>query len=395
MLKRGIRAGVRGRTPTKVAVEISPVVSADDRRRFVDLAWTLYADDPNWRPPLKSEVQDLIGGAQTNPWFLHGKAQFFLARKHGQVVGRISAQCCDLVQERRPGLGQWGMFECVDDPEVASALIEAAEAWLCAQGMIRAQGPISISIWDEPGLLIEGFDSPPKVMMGHHLPYYRTHIEGAGYERAKDLYAWSVKISDGFPEIVNRIVAAGERNSHIRIRPVDLANFEQEATLILDILNEAWSDNWGYVPLTPAEVAYVGKKLKPIVIDHQVLIAEYDGEPVAFLISIPDINEMTRDLNGRLFPFGWAKLLWRLRKSQAQWFRVPLMGVRHKFQATRTASLLAFMMIEQVRRTATRLHGAQFAEIGWILEDNGPMLSIAEAIEAHLTKTYRVYERDL
>ncbi len=149
------------------------------------------------------------------------------------------------------------------------------------------------------------------------------------------------------------------------------------------------------MPLTAAEIAHVGKKLKPIVIDHQVMIAEYDGEPVAFLISLPDINEMTRDLDGRLLPFGWLKLLWRLRRSRVEWFRVPLMGVRHRFQATRTASLLAFMMIEQVRRTATGIHGARFAEIGWILEDNGPMLSIAEAIDAHLSKTYRIYERDL
>ena len=378
-----------------MAVEIRPVETAADRRAFVDLVWDLYADDPNWRPPLKSEVHELIGGAKTNPWFLHGKARFFLARMDGRLVGRISAQRCELVQERRPGLGQWGLFECIDDEEVAAALIGAAEAWLRAEGMTRAQGPISISIWDEPGLLVDGFDTPPKVMMGHHLPYYRRFLEAAGYRGAKDLYAWSVGIADGFPEIVNRIVAAGERNRRIRIRPVDLSRFAEEAALILDILNEAWSDNWGFVPLTPAEVAHVGKKLKPIVIDHQVLIAEYDDEPVAFLISLPDINEMTRDLNGSLWPFGWAKLLWRLKRSQVDWFRVPLMGVRHKLQATRTASLLAFMMIEQVRRTGARIHGARFAEIGWILEDNGPMLSIAEAIDAHLTKTYRIYERDL
>ena len=378
-----------------MTVEVLPVASAADRRAFVDLVWDLYADDPNWCPPLKSEVHELIGGPHTNPWFLHGKAQFFLARKAGRVVGRISAQRCELVQERRPGLGQWGLFECIDDEEVAAALISAAEGWLRGEGMTRAQGPISISIWDEPGLLVEGFDTPPKVMMGHHLPYYRGRIEAAGYEGVKDLYAWSVGIADGFPEIVNRIVAAGERNRRIHIRPVDLARFDQEAALILEILNEAWSDNWGFVPLTPAEVAHVGKKLKPIVIDHQVLIAEYDGEPVAFLISLPDINEMTRDLNGSLWPFGWAKLLWRLKRSKVDWFRVPLMGVRHKFQATRTASLLAFMMIEQVRRTGTGIHGARFAEIGWILDDNGPMLSIAEAIDSQLTKTYRIYERDL
>lgn len=374
---------------------ISPVASAADERAFVDLPWSLYANDPNWRAPLKDEVHALIGGPKRNPWFLHGRARFFLARRGGKVVGRISAQVCELVQERRPGLGQWGLFECIDDAEVASALIEAAEGWLRKQGMTRAQGPISISIWDEPGLLVSGFDTPPKVMMGHHLPYYRAHIEAAGYGGVKDLFAWSVPVVDGFPELVNRIVAIGERNERIRIRPVDLGRFDEEARIILDILNEAWSENWGFVPLTDAEVAHVGKKLKPIVLAHQVLIAEYDGEPVAFIISIPDINELTLDLNGRLLPFGWAKLLWRLRNPQTRWFRVPLMGVRQKFQATRTASMLAFMMIEHVRRTGVSRHGAEWAEIGWILEDNGPMLSIAEAIEAHVTKTYRIFERDL
>jgi hypothetical protein len=374
---------------------ISPVASAADERAFIDLPWSLYANDPNWRPPLKDEMQALIGGPRRNPWFLHGRARFFLARRGNKVVGRISAQVCDLVQERRPGLGQWGLFECVDDAEVASALIAAAEEWLRGQGMIEAQGPISISIWDEPGLLISGFDTPPKVMMGHHLPYYQKHIEAAGYTGVKDLFAWAVPVADGFPEIVNRIVAVGERNERIRIRNVDLNRFDEEARIILDILNEAWSQNWGFVPLTDAEVKHVGKKLKPIVISYQVLIAEYDGEPVAFLISVPDVNELTRDLDGRLLPFGWAKLLWRLRNPQTEWFRVPLMGVRQKLQATRTASMLAFMMIEHVRRTAVARHGAKWAEIGWILEDNGPMVSIAEAIEARVTKSYRIYERRL
>jgi hypothetical protein len=376
-------------------VEIREVASASDRRRFVDLPWTLYAKDPNWRPPLKDEVHALIAGPKRNPWFLHGRAAFFLALKDGAVVGRISAQVCDLVQERRPGLGQWGLFETIDDPQVAQALIRAAEAWLRGQGMTRAQGPISISIWDEPGLLVSGFDLPPKVMMGHHLPWYERHVLAAGYAGVKDLHAWNVPVTRPFPELVNRIIAAGEKNRRIRVRPVDLSRFDAEARIILSILNEAWGNNWGFVPLTDAEVAHAGKKLKPIVIATQVLIAEYDGEPVAFMMSLPDVNELTRDLDGRLFPFGWAKLLWRLRNPQVEWFRVPLMGVKTKLQGSRTASLLAFMMIEQVRRTGIANHGAKWAEIGWILEDNGPMVAIAEAIDARIAKTYRIYESDL
>jgi len=376
-------------------VEIAPVGSAADRRAFVDLPWRLYADDPQWVPPLKSEVHAMIGGAKSNPWFLHGRAQFFLARRAGEVVGRISAQLCDLVQEHRPGLGQWGLFETVDDPAVSSALIATAEDWLRRQGMVRAQGPISISIWDEPGLLVQGFGTPPAVMMGHHLPFYESMIVAAGYTGAKDLYCWDLPVDRPFPDLVNRIVAAGEKNRRIRIRELNMARYDEEAALLLDILNEAWDSNWGFVPLTPAEISYVGRKLKPIAFSHLVRIAEYDGEPVAFMITLPNVNELIRDLDGRLFPFGWARLLWRLRNPQTHMMRVPLMGVRRKLQGTRTASLLAFMMIEFIRRDAVVRNGAKVGEIGWVLEDNGPMISIAEAIEAKICKTYRIYEKDI
>lgn len=378
-----------------MTVSIAPVETRSDRRQFVDLAWTLFADDPMWRPPLKSEVHALIGGAKSNPWFLHGKAAFFLARRDGEVVGRISAQVCELVQERRPGLGQWGFFDCIDDPQVAAALIAAAEDWLRAQGMTHAQGPISLSIWDEPGLLVSGFETPPRVMMGHHLPWMERHVLAAGYVGVKDLHAWTLRVDRGFPEAVNRIVELGERNAKIRIREVDLRHFDREARIILDILNQAWGQNWGFVPLTDAEVAFVGKKLKPIVYPHLVRIAEYEGEPVAFMITLPDINELTRDIDGRLLPFGWAKLLWRLRNPRTDWFRVPLMGVVPRLQGTRAASLMAFMMIEYSRREAAGRHGARFAEIGWVLDDNAPMISIAHAIESHVEKTYRIYERNL
>lgn len=378
-----------------MAVEIRPVASNADRKAFIDLPWQIYANDPHWRPPLKGEVRDLIGGPKTNPWFLHGRAEFWTAHLSGKIVGRISAQVCDLVQERRPELGQWGLFETIDNAEVASALIKTAEDWLRAQGMSQSQGPISISIWDEPGLLVQGFDSPPLVMMGHHPPYYEKHIKAAGYEGVKDLNCWELPIDKPFPELVQRIVAAGEKNRRINIREVKVSEFDQEAAIILDILNEAWSENWGFVPLTPAEIAHVGKKLKPIVYPHLIRIAEFEGEPVAFMLVLPNLNELTKDLNGSLLPFGWAKLLWRLRKPQVEWMRVPLMGVREKFQGTRTASLLAFMMIEYIRRDSVVVNNASRAEIGWILDDNGPMISIAEAIGSEIGRVYRIFEKPL
>jgi hypothetical protein len=292
------------------------------------------------------------------------------------------------------GLGQWGMFEAADEA-AARALLAAAEDWLRGRGMSRAMGPFSLGIWDEPGLLIEGFDHPPMVMMGHNRAAYRGWIEGAGYAGVKDLLTYDLPVDVPFPPIVQRIVAGGEKNPRIRIRHVDKSRFDEEASLILAILNEAWSDNWGFIPLTDAEIAYAGKKLKPIVLEDMILVAEYDGEPVAFMMALPDINEFIADLKGELFPFGFVKLLWRLKRMRPRGGRVPLMGVVRKLHATRLASQLAFMMIEYIRRAGNGRYGIGRAEVGWILDDNAPMIGIAEAIESRINRRYRIYDKAL
>ena len=377
-------------------VTIRRVRTKRDYKAFVDLPFRLYENDPAWRPPLKADVHGLIAGPKTNPWFLHARAAFWLAERGGEVVGRISAQVDELVLEHMgAGTGQWGMFECIDDPAVAAALFAAAEGWLRGEGMTRALGPFSLSIWDEPGLLTGGHDLPPTVMMGHHHPYYERLVEANGHAPIKTIYAYELSIDEGFPAPVNRVVGLAEKNDRIRIREVDKSRFDEEAALILEILNDAWSDNWGFVPLTDAEVAHVGKKLKPIVYEDLIRICEVDGEPVAFMITLPDLNELTCDLNGRLFPFGWAKLLWRLRRPQVSRMRVPLMGVRKSHQSGRLATFMAFLMIEYIRRAAVSRYGARRGEIGWILDDNEPMLSIANVIESKITKTYKVYEKAL
>jgi len=375
-------------------VTIRPVETRADRKAFVDLVWDLYRDDPAWVPPLKDEVHGLITPGK-NPWFEHAKAQLWLAERGGKPVGRISAQVDELVEQHMgEGTGQWGMFEA-RDAEAAAALIAAAEEWLRKQGMTRALGPISLSIWDEPGLEIAGFDEPPTVMMGHHRPEYQGWIEAAGYAKAKDLLTYEVDIANWWDERIGRLIAMGEKNPRIRIRMVDKSRFAEEARIILNLLNDAWSDNWGFVPLTESEIAYAGKKLKPIIYNELVRVAEYDGEPVAFMITLPDINELTRDLDGELFPFGWAKLLWRLRKPRTKRARVPLMGVAKKLQGTRLASQLAFMLIEFTRREVVAKFGVEVGEFGWILEDNKGMLSIAELPGARVNHRYRLYEKAL
>src|SRR3954452_5524415 len=373
---------------------IRPVRTNKDRKAFVDFAWEVYKDDPHWVPPLKDEVHGLITPGK-NPWFEHARAELWLADRGGKVGGRISAQVDDLVQEHMgQGTGQWGMFEVLDG-EAAAVLIETAEEWLRQQGMNSSLGPISLSIWDEPGLEIEGFDEDPTAMMGHHRPEYEGWVEAAGYKKAKDLLTYEVDIAHWEDPRINRLIAAGEANPRIRIREMDKSNFAEESRLILNLLNEAWSHNWGYVPLTESEIAYAGKKLKPIIYNQLVRVAEYDGEPVAFMLTIPDINELIKDLNGELFPFGFVKLLWRLRKPRIRRVRVPLMGVATKLHQSRIATQLAFMLIEFIRRAAVKDFGATHGEFGWILEDNKGMLSIAELPGAKINHRYRIFEKAL
>lgn len=380
-------------------IVIRPALTKADKKAFVDLPFRLYANDPNWVPPLKDEVHGLITPGK-NPWFEHGEAEFFLAERGGQVVGRISAHIDHLAlkqppeQGMGPGCGNWGMFEA-EDGAVAAALIARAEDALRAKGMTRSMGPISLAMWDEPGLLVEGFDHPPTVMMGHHQATYQGWVEEAGYAGVKDLYTYAIPIDVPFPPLVERIVASGERNDRIVIRRVDKSKFNDEAELILNILNDAWSDNWGFVPFTDAEIAYAGKKLKPIVYEDLIRIAEVDGEPVAFMMTLPDLNEKIAGFGGSLLPFNWAKLLWWLRKPSVRTMRVPLMGVLKKFQLTRMASQLAFMLVELIRQDSVAKFGAVRGEFGWVLDDNGPMKSVGEAINGKINKIYRIYEKAL
>jgi hypothetical protein len=376
---------------------IRPIDSKADRKKFVDLPFRLYKDDPNWVPPLKGEALGMIT-PEKNGWFSHAEAQLFLAERDGKVVGRISAHIDTLAltmppeQGFGPGCGQFGLFDA-EDATVARALINTAEGWLKNKGMTRVLGPISMSIWEEPGLLIQGYDHPPTIMMGHAKPEYRGWIESAGYKPVKQLQTYDLDITQEFPPLVRRIVASGEKNPRIRIREVDKSKFDEEAAIILAILNDAWEANWGFVPLTEPEIKDVGVKLKPIVFNDLIRIAELDGKPVAFMITLPDLNEPIKPLNGSLLPFGWAKLLWWLRKPKAKTMRVPLMGVVKELQSSRMASQLAFMMIEYIRRAAVEHYGASRGEIGWVLDDNQGMNAIANTIESRVNKVYQIYEK--
>lgn len=383
-------------------VIIAPVASKADFNAFIDLPYRLNAADPNWVAQLRSEeVEKFSPGG--NPFFEHARHQYFLARRGERVTGRISAHIDEqaliqpLEQGMGPGTGNWGAIEA-EDEESAHALIAAAEDWLRSQGMTRVLAPMNLSVWEEPGLLIRGADHPPMVMMGHHNPAYQAWIEHAGYEGVKTLYTYDLDITQQFPPLIQKIVTMGEKNPRIRVRGVDKSKFDAEAATILDILNDAWSDNWGFVPITDSEVAYTGKKLKPLVREDLITIAELDGEPVAFMMTLPDLNQIqlkTNGRNGKPSLLGWIRLgLWTLKPKNAD-MRVPLMGVRKQLQGSRMASQLAFMMIEYIRRAATSVYGGKRGEIGWVLDDNQGMNAIADAIVSKVNKEYRVYAKGL
>ena len=380
-------------------VSVAPVAGKGDLNEFIDLAYRLNKDDPNWVPPLRSEVVEVLTPGK-NPFHDHARVQYFLARRDGQTVGRISAHIDELAlaqppeQGMGPGTGNWGLFEATDE-DVARALIAAAEEWLRGQGMTKVVAPISLSMWEEPGLLVKGHDHPPTVMMGHDNPAYQAWIENCGYQPAKRLWTYELDVTQEFPPLIQRIVASGEKNPKVRVRQVDKKEFEREAAIVIDILNDAWSENWGFVPFTEKEAKYAGKKMVPLIREDLNMIAEIDGEPVAFMLTWPDANEPIREIGGKLFPFGWLKMLLWLRKPKPRTMRVPLMGVKKKLQNSRMASQLAFMMIEYIRRNAVTHYGASRGEIGWILEDNKGMVAIADAIESHVNREYVIYGKPL
>ncbi|WP_435418586.1 N-acetyltransferase [Parerythrobacter aurantius] len=378
-------------------IVIEPVTDKAGRQAFVRLGREFAAREPHSVPQLFSEMMELID-PDKNPFFGHATVALFIARRGGRAVGRISAHIDHLAldiprqQGLGPGTGMFGYFDA-EDAEVAAALLDRAEQWHCEMGMTRILGPISLSIWEEPGLLVKGQDHSPMIMMGHHPAHYRAWIEAAGFIKAKALLTYDIDVRAEFPPLIQRIVQSGERNERIRIRPVDLARFDEEIAIVLRILNDAWSQNWGFVPFTPEEVAYAGKKLRQIIHPELNRVAELDGQPVAFMLTFPDINDVLKRVNGKLWPFGWFHLLRWLRKPMGAGMRVPLMGVTKDLHNSRLASQLAFMMIEDIRRCAVAEFDSRRGELGWVLDDNQGMVAIADAIGSKVNREYWIFEK--
>ena len=379
-------------TEVSANLRILSVAGKADLDQFIRVPELIFKADPHWIPPLRLE-RHMHLSTKHNPYFQHAKWQAWIAWRGERPVGRISAQIDTLHLElHADATGFFGMLDAEDNAETFAALISTAEQWLSKQGIRRVRGPFNLSINEEMGLLIEGFTTPPVFMMGHALPYYREHIEQCGYHKAVDALAYLIAPNFEAPPVMQRLVAAA--SNRVKVRHLDRTRFDEEISLLRDIFNDAWAENWGFVPFTEAEFQELGKNLKFLLDEEYIQIAEVDGEAAAFIIGMPNINEAIRDLGGKLFPFGWLKLLWRLKIRRPSSGRVPLMGVRQKFQRTRLGPGLAFLIIDAVR---AELHkrGAHRLELSWILEGNAGMRNIIESIGGVAYKRYRVYERQL
>jgi hypothetical protein len=373
-----------------MAVEIIPVGTQAELKRFIHVPMRLSKNDRNWVAPLIIERLDALS-RKVNPFFQHADVQFWLARKGGRDVGRISAQIDHLAKtDPAAPVGNFGMIAAEDDPEVFEVLFKTAEDWLRARGCVVAMGPFNLSINEEVGLLVDGFDTPPMFMMGHDQPYTATRVEALGYTKAKDVYAYKSEefaFSRRVEERINRPLPDG-----VSMRPVKMKDFDREVVAMVDILNDAWSENWGATPVTEAETKHLANSLKLILIPDWIWFMDIDGETAAFIVLLPNLNDAIRDLDGKLLPFGWAKLIWRLKFQPVRSGRVPLMGVKKKFTRDRRGMMAPFLLIDAIRRTGVA-RGIKGAEYSWILEDNRAMRHILDGLGAYIYKTYRVYRK--
>ncbi|HMA98154.1 MAG TPA: N-acetyltransferase, partial [Wenzhouxiangella sp.] len=325
--------------------------------------------------------------------FGHACGQLFLAYRDGQPVGSISAQVDQLqASENGQSVGYFGQFESVNDEEVAGQLLDHAAAWLKKQGCQRMRGPYDLSINQSCGLLVEGRETPPMILMGHAPAYYQSLFEGSGLGGEKDLLAYLVAPDFSAPPAMTRMV--NRRRGSLEFRPLDMSHYAQEVELLRDLFNDAWAENWGFVPLTREEFAHTGREIRRILNPRHACIAEVDGEPAGFIIALPNLNEWISDLKGRLMPTGWARLLWRLKRARATTARVPLMGVKRRFQGGSLGAAISFGMIDSIRH-ALYESGVRQVEMSWILEDNKGMNSLIHAMGGRLSKRYRMYGRPI
>jgi len=375
-----------------VALEIRPVASKRELNAFIELPWRLYRNEPNWVPPLRFERRQFLD-RRRNPFFEHAEAEYFLAWRDGHPVGRITAQVDRNLNEfQSNSWGLFGFFECEQDPEVARALLDAAETWLRARGRDRMVGPMNFTTNDECGVLVEGFERPAIILTDWTHRYYPGLLEGAGLDKAMDTLMWELyndagQVSDVHPAIWK--MAEEVQSEHgIVVRPMRKKNLEAEIGRFLEVYNAAWERNWGFVPLTEGEVRHYAKQLKPLLDENWAFIAEKDGETVGAALTLPDFNQVFKKMNGRLLPLGWARFL--LEKRRIDRVRVFALGVKREWQHTGIAARFYQLHFESAARTPQK-----GGEMGWILESNTAMNRAMEGMGGKIVRRYRLYEKVL
>ena len=358
---------------------------------FLHLPERIYAGDAAWVAPLLFEQKQRV--FENKPLFAHCEVAAWVAYRDGTPVGRITAQLDQMQPEDEAGkIGYFGMLEAVDERAVFDTLFETAQHWLRARGAASVRGPYNLSINEDLGLLVDNFEDPPFIMMGHAPRYYSGRVEEQGFEAVKDLLTYKVRPDFVAPDVMQKLATRASRT--VKIRTLDRKNKAADFEAMRDMFNDAWSDNWGFVPFTHAEFEETAKVLSLLLPDDFIQIAEIEGRPVAFITAFPNINELIGDLRGRLLPFGWAKLLWRIKVRGARSARVALMGVRKEYQYSRLGPTLAFLVIDAVRKAMVQ-RNVTSVEMGWVLEDNHGMRHIIEAVGSTIYKRYRVYAKTL
>jgi hypothetical protein len=379
-------------TTRTLSVEVVLARTKQEREEFLRLPWRLYKGNPNWVPNLLMLQRELIF-EKKNPFFDHGEAEFFLAKREGMVVGRISANIDRRHNEyHKEKTGYFGFFESEDDPEIAHALFAAAEAWLRERGMELSRRPFGLSIDQEVGMLIDGYNMPPMIDTTYAQPFYPALVEGEHYAKAMDLFAyrWEVK------EPPARMMEAIEKTQAVpglKLRKIRMSKLKQEVDILLDIYTESWQDNWGYVSVSPRAAQKMADDLRLIADPNVVIIAEVNGEPAGMVIGIPNLNEATRDFNGFIDPIKALKLIWRLKVRKLETGRLLLFGVKPKFR-TRELYGLPFVLLYELY-LGSKKGRYKWCEESWILESNGPMNAMMPYWEAYVYKKYRLYEKAL
>ncbi|MCX6133439.1 MAG: hypothetical protein NTU47_06450 [Ignavibacteriales bacterium] len=367
------------------AIQIQPVVTNSDREQFIKFLWKIYEGNPNWVPPLLMDRRKLMD-KKKNPFYQHADAEFFLARRNGQIVGRIAGIVnYNHDKEHNEKMGFFGFFECIDDQAVANALFDAAKKYVQSKGATAFRGPANPSVNDEYGLLFEGFNLRPTVLMTYNPEYYVKLVEQYGFVKAKDLYAYTLAQAEVYTERFERANSLVKSRNSLTVRPMNMKNFARDVGIVKELYNAAWAKNWGAVPMTDGEIDALAADLKPIVIPDLVLFAESKGKPVGFGLSLPDINvPLWYNKKGRLLP-GLFQLYFR--KKEINLVRVIVLGVLPEYLNTGAAGVLFYETAVRAKKL-----GYEYGEASWILEDNVRMVKSAEAMKGKITRRYRIYE---